>query len=265
MRKVWSYWPHVALAIFLVLVAYAIGRTAVFQACYADHKEYASYQQQQESFLALKWIFRNFKVSLKCGGTWAEHSHGLLTALATFAIAGFTWTLWRATEQLRREGQSARTLAENTAKNQLRAYIGHEPNGLHFETRINPGNNMPEQRGPVKYFERNYGLTPAKNIRMYVKVIAGLKPPESFAGPLPKMEVMQTIYPQQTIGKIVDPKFNPSHKFFLYGFIDYQDIFDGKWRRRFAFSHDPERTSLGYDDRVIAHHEHNDEIPQPAE
>jgi hypothetical protein len=100
MKKIWSYWPHIALILSAVIVVYAISRTAAFQACYASHKEYASYQQQQEGFLALKWIFRNIKVWLKCTGDWADHSHGLVTALGTLAIAIFTWTLWRSTRNL---------------------------------------------------------------------------------------------------------------------------------------------------------------------
>lgn len=159
---------------------------------------------------------------------------------------------------------------EDTAKRELRAYMGTRPDGTHFEIGVNPGNGRPEERGGVKYFEQNYGQTPAFKIAMHVKVIKGLQPPPTFGTDkpetdIPKIAVMQTIYPGQTIGKIIDADFNRGLKFFLYGYIDYEDVFESKWRRRFAFTHDPERAKMGRDDRWIAHDQHNDEIPQPSE
>ena len=73
----------------------------------------------------------------------------------------------------------------------------------------------------------------------------------------------QIVDPGQSFGKIVGPK-RPQEPFFIYGYVDYLDAFNHKWRYRFAYSHDPERfSSEAKDDRWIAYHEHNDEISQP--
>jgi hypothetical protein len=148
--------------------------------------------------------------------------------------------------------------SQDTAKRQLRAYMGHEPNGAHFEPQWNAAAGIFENRGPVKYFERNYGGTPATNVSMHVRVIEGLNPPIDFEKDVPKLEVMQTVFPGQGVGKIVDPAKRRQHRFFLYGYIDYDDVFGGKWRRRFAFTHDPDRPGRG-DDSWVAYHRNNDE------
>jgi hypothetical protein len=148
--------------------------------------------------------------------------------------------------------------SQDTANRQLRAYLGYEPQGAHFEQVYNGVSRAFEDTGPVKYFEKNYGQTPAINLTMHVRVIDGLNPPEDFERDVPRIEVMQTVFPGQRVRKIVDRSKKKRHKFFLYGYIDYEDVFGGKWRRRFAFTHDPERPGKG-DDQWIAHHANNDE------
>jgi len=46
-----------------------------------------------------------------------------ITALATIAIAWFTWSLRRSTDRLWDAGENQRLLSEDTAKRQLRAYV----------------------------------------------------------------------------------------------------------------------------------------------
>jgi len=78
-----------------------------------------------------------------------------------------------------------------------------------------------------------------------------------FDGPFKQIHVMAFVAPDQNIGKIVG-KQTPITAFFMYGYVDYTDIFEDRWRRRFAWSYDPWRSCKG-DDPFIAHHEHNDE------
>ncbi|HEY6335534.1 MAG TPA: hypothetical protein VI113_06565, partial [Alphaproteobacteria bacterium] len=172
-------------------------------------------------------------------------------------VAGASVLLWLSTRRLVKG-------AEETAERQLRAYIGHGPNGAHFETHgyrtvdgVREGNPV----GPVKYFERNFGKTPARNVAMFVKVKDGLEAPKSFDGDLPRMDVMQTIYPGQNIGKIVDSSKKRGQDFFLWGYITYRDIFGKKWKRRFAFVHHARQdyvvSTIWPDDQWVAHGEHN--------
>jgi hypothetical protein len=264
LKRIWSYWPHAALLIFAVLVAYAISRTTIYQTCYASHKEYASYQQEQEGFFALKWVFRNLKVWLKCAGNWADHSHGLLTAIATFAIAAFTWTLWRATGRLWRATNDTLEHSRETAQRELRAYVGHY--GAPFEGPVEIQGSTPVAVGPAKYFEWNYGRTPAFAVSMYARIVDGDAPAKLDDELLEteRQDVMAHLPPNQNLGKIISvpdgrgPYTYKSH-FFLYGHVNYTDIFGVKWRRRFAFSHDPKRQAAG-GEAYQAHGSHNDEL-----
>ena len=63
-------------------------------------------------------------------GKFLDAAAPAFTALATIAIAFFTYTLKKATDQLRFEGKSQRELSEKTADRQLRAYISVEPDGI---------------------------------------------------------------------------------------------------------------------------------------
>ena len=155
--------------------------------------------------------------------------------------------------------------AEDTARRQLRAYVGHKPGGALFEPvliKSAQGEIGLHDIGPVKYFEMNHGQTPADNVEMHVCIIEGTDAPERFSGPFKKQKVMRTIHPKRGIGKIVGTE-KREEAFFLYGYVDYDDCFGGKWRRRFAFAHHARTGQLPTEDEWVAHHEHNDEIPQP--
>jgi hypothetical protein len=89
-----------AIAVCLALVLFWVARSSTFQVCQARHDQYSAYQQDQEGPLAFKWVWRNAKVSVRCGLEFGEINHGPLTALATIALAIFTTTLWRATSKL---------------------------------------------------------------------------------------------------------------------------------------------------------------------
>jgi len=52
------------------------------------------------------------------------------------------------------------------------------------------------------------------------------------------------IHPKQNIGKMIFLKpaskrhpFTQDREFYVYGYVDYEDVFLRKWRRRFAFRH----------------------------
>lgn len=140
--------------------------------------------------------------------------------------------------------------ADKTARYQLRAYMSVLNDGTCFD----PTNRK------VKIFMTNYGQTPALDASMRVCILDHApdtdvelddsKCGDPVVGP-------QWVQPHQKFGKIVGQK-DADQDFFIYGFVDYKDIFGGKWRARFAYSHEAMRIFSG-DDRWIAHKSHNDE------
>jgi hypothetical protein len=68
---------------------------------------------------------------------------------------------------------------------------------------------------------------------------------------------MPYLVPKQNLGKII-PGHVGKTALFLYGYVDYTDVFDRKWRRRFALSFDASRAQRG-DEQWFWHPEHNDE------
>lgn len=186
--------------------------------------------------------------SAKCESRELPSSEGFLQKTMNDPIAIFTLVLvvaniglWVVT------GKTLRHSRE-TAQRQLRAYISHKPMGAQYD-----GTNL-------KYAEMNFGTTPAKDVTMFICVMDGTSAPDHFNGPFEKLQVMSYVAPGQEIGKLIPGHSNKS-ALFLYGYVDYTDIFDNKWRRRFAFNYSATRPKGG-DDQWHAHHEHNDEIPQ---
>ena len=173
LRKAGSYWPHAVGILVVMIAAYAVSRTTTFQACYTDHQQYASYKQQQEGFYVLSWVFRNFKVWLKCGGVWAEHSHGLLTAIATFAIAAFTFTLWRSTRRLFEATDNTLVHAkEESDRNREAFFAERRPWVQILDTKLS-GNVFlrPDGANVVLQFEvRNFGSWPASAVTAWVRL-----------------------------------------------------------------------------------------------
>jgi hypothetical protein len=241
------------IAIGFLLLCFAILNTSSsFQSCTQEQSQSIKSEHLDD---LRAWVL----AQRACLGGFVQSRHNEILAIFTIILAIATIFLWYATRDLVKG-------AEATAERQLRAYVAHEPNGAHFEsTGFDIVNGVPvrNQKGPVKYFEYNVGKTPATNVEMYVCIIPGLDPPPKFDGPFKQIPVMRTVYPRQNIGKVIDPpNWTRNQSFFLYGYIDYSDIFGRGHRRRFAFSHDVQRMARG-DDEWIAHHDHNDEIPQP--
>lgn len=77
-----------------------------------------------------------------------------LTALATVAIGYFTFTLKASTDRLWIAGEKARKLSENTAKQQLRAYLS-------IESAISEGEHPYTPEFKAKIIFKNCGQTPA--------------------------------------------------------------------------------------------------------
>ena len=157
---------------------------------------------------------------------------GVITALATFAIALFTLTLWRSTEKMWGTTQKALQHAELTAERQLRAYV-----------HVAAASASPVGTLINYYLEvKNFGQTPAYEVKLsFVIKLADL--PEKAADLLPPdtPNISQAVLPPQVS---IHDNFTPTQQLtpnqmskiqsenaaiFVAGQITYRDIF-GKER-----------------------------------
>jgi hypothetical protein len=184
-----------------------------------------------------------------------------LTYFTAF-LAVATFLLFAATIGLYLGGTKQLELSRDAERRELRAYIGHL--GMVFDSRTHESSGTRHvELLRVKYFDMNFGRTPALNVSMYIKVVPGA-PPLFLDNELAETErqnVVQIVHPNQNVGRIVETA-TPTRafdQFFLYGYVNYTDIFGWRWRHRFAFSYDPTRQNdLG--EAFVAHHQYNDEL-----
>ena len=174
-------------------------------------------------------------------------------------------------------------IARDTAKKQLRAYIGIErlevnaPNLSNAQYRL-----LPDANGIIFYADfitgvlHNYGQTPAFKVSFkvaFAKVIpmfASL--PENFAYPMEpaviaSYESMATVEPGQSFRSNIgikkpeimvilrEAQARSSYVYF-YGFSKYTDIYGRQWRQKFCWAYEPWRPE---GDRFTPYKEHNEE------
>jgi hypothetical protein len=95
-----KYLWTVILVLGVAISCYGAWRSSAVQTCYANHHEYAAYQEQQDGVFPLKWVWRNMKVGVRCGTEFIHAYHEELITGGTIALAIFTTTLWWATRKL---------------------------------------------------------------------------------------------------------------------------------------------------------------------
>jgi hypothetical protein len=203
---------------------------------------------------------------------WLKSNEGTLTAVSTIVIALFTvilavstWKLFSSTERLV-------TGADDTARRQLRAYLGVGAEDLAFDT---PGENDPkyvpfDPAKPVigEIFKdfiavkvRNFGQTPAHDVVVFSYLYVG--PPSS--RPDAKVFVQDenkdtisakdvrpfisraVLQPQQSeISKSPLNDVGPLKKardrvesIYVAGRIYYKDIYNRTWRTKFCYAWEP--------------------------
>jgi hypothetical protein len=107
--------PALRLAIFvllaLILFAWVVSGSQAFQSCFHENKNTESYRGLYESENVIGKSIIRLRLNAECGLTFLDKDSGALTAIATIAIAWFTWTLWRATTEQGRLTQQAIDLA----------------------------------------------------------------------------------------------------------------------------------------------------------
>src|ERR1700720_3720903 len=101
LRRQYSKLPWLGLLLVgLLLLGYGLSRSSSYQTCETNHHAYSAYQEDQDGPFALKWVWRNAKVKIRCTLDFVERNHAELTAVGTIALAIFTTSLWLATRSL---------------------------------------------------------------------------------------------------------------------------------------------------------------------
>lgn len=178
--------------------------------------------------------------------------------LATVALAYFTWKLWRATGTLVRD-------TEASARHQQRAYVGIDSMSLtslnlhrqqYTPPQTKPGKRM---RDKIDVQMKNFGATPANGVDLTASLwTSGAKLPENakldeiIDGEIRK-RVEGAFCPKHSIfpgqGAPIDvyaPDLTPFRNaladkgidVFVFGRIDYVDIFGEKHSTRFCYYYD---------------------------
>jgi hypothetical protein len=188
--------------------------------------------------------------------------HGLdavspaLTALATLCIAYFTYTLFQATQALKRGGDETLAHLMNSAQHELRAYVGVTPNDLAVVPSV--GEAFTATVGV-----RNEGKTPAYDLEVLVGWLFDSEP-SHYAAPF-GLEPLR-----RTHGSVLDPGTGQTKKlvvppvtqeqadgirtsvpdspdaprFWLLGWVLYNDAFGVERKRQFCVRYGANATGL---------------------
>lgn len=209
---------------------------------------------------------------------------GLEASLLVLTLI-FTAAATRAASRAAKAADNAVEVTEDTAKQQLRAYLGIEKLEV-----TEPGSQGVYDIGDGRTGEnitaitiKNFGSTPAYKVLAQLNFFTtqiGDQIKEDFTFPDPENQIAESYrYHNLTI---IDPGHNfmgygfyPSElrlmfttanavqiNLFVYGHIDYTDVFNRRWRRDFCFHYSP-KADPG--NRFLPYSRHNDEYQIDAD
>lgn len=226
--------------------------------------------------------YATFKVGLFDVWTVSHESHEEIIAISTVIIALFTVVLGLFTVSLSVSTRHLVRNAVNTERRQLRSYMGVQKIELIF--RNNVKQNVGVERGSVGWIwpdvllvnYKNFGITPASEVYIHVNWIDlpyGMILPDDF-GYIDKNDAIfegtEPNYSYEIVdggqGKITTVNIPNANIFkeaksrkkfvYIYGHIDYTDIYKCRWQRSFCFLYEPWGPRS---DPFVAHSQHNDE------
>jgi len=195
-----------------------VASSQTFQSCIGEHYHHESSETLPKG---ITQFLVTLKVGIGCTGEFVHKNAESIVALFTVILGIATWLLWRATKKLV-EG------ADKTAERQLRAYVFVK------EIDVVP----PASRGGNYVFNvgiQSTGKTPTRNARGNIDV-------QAFDGDIPKDFNFPDIEPQNVttllIGpnhrvasavevpsSIIDSVSRGARHLFMWGWIDYNDVF----------------------------------------
>jgi hypothetical protein len=216
------------LVLMLIVGAYAVYRSSVYQECTTDKAQQAGYQQEYERYATLM-------IHIDCLGPFAHENHGPIVAVFTIILALSTILLWFST---RDAAVAAKTAAEHIPAVE-RAYmfagIGPPPHGMQIAS-----NGVPR----IKLEIRNYGATPGVLKFVYV-TFSFEKPVEKkpvyVAGEGTQYEKYDVVITREDRPlllplSIIGPSIGVHQLCYFLGYIEYLDIFKTKHTSRFCVS-----------------------------
>jgi hypothetical protein len=204
-------------------------------------------------------------------------------ALFTGVLAIGTLALWWSTRKLWRVTDKTLRHSEDTARRQLRAYVGLEKLSFELTNENNPSFVLDLQTHGVTHEDfiavkiRNFGPTPASDVCVFV--YAAPTPPYQrlpddffltrdndrvstgairitlarFLLQPNQMEITKTVVHPHLVRDARAGRIN----LYLYGRIYYRDIYSRPWRTRFCFLWEPGTASRA--ERFVAYEQYNGE------
>jgi hypothetical protein len=265
----WRVWAPSAAG--LLAIGWLVNASPSFKYCIHTQKNDPSYHALRENPSVVRGTAIRVELHAVCVEGWTEKYEGAIGAIATVFIAIFTLTLWDATKRLWQsadkelaefqrsliqarkianeqitkmdshieEAASAATAMKDlvrttreTAASQLRAYVSIKSAGFQAEHGV--------ITGYIGIKIKNYGLTPASDVRIRVEYSSGPRRDESAAFPLSDKAVLYPkvhIPPGQTItihAPTAESQTDSREWFrrnqaeevaYLWGRINYKDAF----------------------------------------
>ena len=199
-------------ALMLIVAAYAVYRSSVYQECTAEKAEQASRQQQNERHAS-------FMVYVDCLGPFAHENHGPIVAVFTIILAFSTIALWVST---RDAALAAKAAAEHIPIVE-RAFIhgGVHPKG---RTLVCDGEKI-----RVRFSMANYGKTPAfiKSVKVGSAQFKGLSEVPNYSKDVP---VLDLFFPLMTMDEVrlldnVEVTVPADGNYVVFQRVFYDDIF----------------------------------------
>jgi hypothetical protein len=224
----------VLLIAFLVAIVVIVESSQPFQECVKEiyyNPATENFEKSITSFPAAFGIHRD------CFGNFTHDNAEAIIAAFTIILSFSTIFLWVATRDLVRG-------AEKTAKQQLRAHIGTASSGNDIPS-LNIGQR---QMGSISV--TGYGQTPALKLRYWGDMIIREYPLATSLLAQPFGRICRPINPQQTVVM----RFVTAHQlttaeaqdiragtqcFYLYGHIEYFDIFGERRETTFRYRYSP--------------------------
>jgi hypothetical protein len=119
-----QYWKQIVFwTVAAIVVFWIVGTSDSFQGCIHLRKNDESYRAIREGVSIFFGTITRLRLHQACVGQFTDENEGAITALATVVVAGFTFTLWRATSDMHRVADKQRTemeratgVARDTAK-----------------------------------------------------------------------------------------------------------------------------------------------------
>jgi hypothetical protein len=151
-------------------------------------------------------------------------------AFVTLALAGITGVLAKYTYKLWSATNKLVIGADNTAKHELRAYMGVETVQIHSGGLVAPHCG--------KFIIRNFGRTMAKDTEIWINGIMTVEDITDF--PLGERKIKTVVMPNEKIG-LKHEVYWPEDRLgsiYLWGMIKYRDVFDEDHWTIFRFMND---------------------------